>query len=232
MQDINHHVGIRIRLYRKLKRYTLDALAQKIHKSKATLSKYENGDITVDVETLFDLAEALQVTVYQLLDVGGKEPDPQAGECHRFFARSWVYVYFYDGRYRKLVRNMLEIRQGGGTAAVTFYNDLPSLEKPEACRNLYFGHMESFDTVTNFILESQSNHVEQMTLTAMNPLDRRNRVAGMLTGMNRDSLLPVSIKVCFSTEPLEENEALEEELMLSAKDIKTIKKLNMFTVEQ
>ena len=62
------HVGSRIRLYRKVKHYTLTDLAERIHKSKATLSKYEIGEITVDVETLFDIAAALGITVQQLID--------------------------------------------------------------------------------------------------------------------------------------------------------------------
>ena len=41
MISVNQHVGSRIRLYRQMKRYTLAELAEKIHKSKATLSKYE-----------------------------------------------------------------------------------------------------------------------------------------------------------------------------------------------
>ena len=56
MKEVSLHVGSRIRLYRKAKKLTLLALSQKIHKSKATLSKYETGDITIDIETLFDIA--------------------------------------------------------------------------------------------------------------------------------------------------------------------------------
>ena len=39
MKEVSLHVGGRIRLYRKAKKLTLLELSQKIHKSKATLSK-------------------------------------------------------------------------------------------------------------------------------------------------------------------------------------------------
>ena len=42
-------------------------LAAAVGKSKATVSKYEKGEITVDVVALYDLADALRVHVEQLL---------------------------------------------------------------------------------------------------------------------------------------------------------------------
>lgn len=68
MKEVSLHVGGRIRLYRKAKKLTLLELSQKIHKSKATLSKYETGDITIDIETLFDIADVLGIKVQQLID--------------------------------------------------------------------------------------------------------------------------------------------------------------------
>ena len=54
----------------------------------------------------------------------------------------------------------------------------------------------------------------------------------MLSGMSRYPLLPISIKCILSSEPLVEDERLQEELILTQKDIKMIRKLNMFAVEQ
>ena len=74
MNEISIAVGGRIRLYRQMKKLTLMTLAEKIHKSKATLSKYETGDIVVDVETLFDIARALEIKPQQLLDYRKSKP--------------------------------------------------------------------------------------------------------------------------------------------------------------
>mgnify|MGYP000671620442 CR=1 FL=1 len=48
MKEVSIHVGQRIRLYRKTKNLTIETFAGMIHKSKATVSKYENGDISID----------------------------------------------------------------------------------------------------------------------------------------------------------------------------------------
>ena len=95
MSELNAYVGSRIRLYRQMKRYTLRELAARIHKSKATLSKYENGEITLDVETLFDLAGALGIRVQQLMDyeptTEGIAPSPDS-----FFPQNRIYIFFFD----------------------------------------------------------------------------------------------------------------------------------------
>ena len=74
--DISHETGDRIRYYRKKKQMTIDQLAAAICKSKSCVSKYENGQIAVDLPTLYDIAAALEVRVTQLLYL---PPDRTAG---------------------------------------------------------------------------------------------------------------------------------------------------------
>ena len=232
MNEISVAVGGRIRLYRQMKKFTLMALAEKIHKSKATLSKYETGDIVVDVETLFDIAKALEIKPQQLLDCPVSKDDEKEVRPDGFFPQRRICVYFYDGRVNRIVRNLLETAHDGVGRTATFYNDIPSFDRPEACRNLYFGTVEYFDTVTNFSFSSQSNRIERLTMCAANPFDRAGRVLGMLSGISRYPMLPVSIKCILSPDEIEENEDLMKTLVLSQKDIKLIRSLNMFAVEQ
>ena len=68
MSKVNEHIGGRIRMYRKARGMTLQQLADSIHKSRASVSKYENGEITLDVETLFEIAQVLMVSPSQLME--------------------------------------------------------------------------------------------------------------------------------------------------------------------
>ena len=234
MKEVSLHVGSRIRLYRKAKKMTQLVLAQQIHKSKATLSKYETGDITVDIETLFDIANVLGIKVQQLIDyvppTGSAEPRPRV--TGGFFPQRYIYIYFFDGRSGKITRNLLEIDHESGCGAATFYYDLESFDRYDECRNLYFGTVEYFDTVTNFSFENQSNRMEHVVLCAVNPFDRGEQVLGLLSGISRYPILPISIKCILSPSILEENDELMDKLVLSKKDMKLIKSLNMFAVEQ
>ena len=67
MSEITIEVGKRIRGMRKKRDMTLEELAAEIHKSKATVSKYEKGEIAVDIETLYEIADVLHIHVEQLL---------------------------------------------------------------------------------------------------------------------------------------------------------------------
>lgn len=59
MAEISQEIGRRIRAFRKMRKLTLDELALIIYKSKSTISKYEKGEISIDIETLYDIADAL-----------------------------------------------------------------------------------------------------------------------------------------------------------------------------
>ena len=50
--EINLQVGSLVRRYRKEQGLTLQELAERIHKSRASVSKYENGEIVLDIGTL------------------------------------------------------------------------------------------------------------------------------------------------------------------------------------
>ena len=67
MSEISTEVGKRIRTFRKMRHMTLEELAAAVCKSKSTVSKYEKGEIAVDIETLYELAAALHVRAEQLL---------------------------------------------------------------------------------------------------------------------------------------------------------------------
>ena len=56
MSKITEHVGQRIRTCRKKKGYTIEDFSKMINKSKATLSKYENGSKAIYIDTLIDIA--------------------------------------------------------------------------------------------------------------------------------------------------------------------------------
>ena len=49
VSDINRHVGQRMRKYRLAAGMTLQTLSEEIHKSRATVCKYENGEISIDL---------------------------------------------------------------------------------------------------------------------------------------------------------------------------------------
>ena len=135
MDTFNQNIGKKIRLYRKAAGMSSTQLAAALGKSKATVSKYESGAISVDIQTLCTIAQILKIELPQLLDlpkVAKANPDN--------IKQDQYYIYFYDGRVKRLTRNYLQITSDPtGKADATFYADLPDFTDLSACRSLYYG---------------------------------------------------------------------------------------------
>ena len=67
MSLIGKEIGKKIRDFRKMRGLTLEQLAGRVDKTASALSKCENGAVTLDVDSLYALAQALDVQVEQLL---------------------------------------------------------------------------------------------------------------------------------------------------------------------
>lgn len=99
MSEINQYIGKQIRMYRKVQGLTLQQLADMIHKSRASVSKYETGEITLDIETLYDISNALHINLNQLTDYQPvQEPAetslPSVHHKSPFFEASRLYFFF------------------------------------------------------------------------------------------------------------------------------------------
>lgn len=236
MKEISVHVGKRIRLYRKMKNMTIEVFAGLINKSKATVSKYENGDIAIDIETLFIIAQALDISVNQLIDYDKKIEDTEerAETGVKHYGKNRLYFYFYDGRRSRIVRNVIDVRSAGesGTYHADLYADIEDYSNCYKCKYLYHGIMRRYDTFTNFHFENQNNKMERVFLYAINSFSPSGRMIGMFSGLSTQPMLPVSFKFLISPDMMEENEELIDILRFSKEDIRTIKKMNMFVVNQ
>lgn len=237
MKEVSIHVGKRIRLYRKMKNLTIEVFAGMINKSKATVSKYENGDISIDIETLFSIAEALDISVNQLVDYENpaafNESDGDSS-AKRKAGKTRYYLYFYDGRRGRIVKNIIEVQGVGenGIYNANFYADLEDYSNCYNCKFLYHGTMRKFDAFTNFNFENQNNKVEQVFMYAINSFTHNSRMVGMLSGLSTQPILPASFKFLLSPDIMEENEDMKEQLVFTKEDIKQIKKMNMFVINQ
>jgi len=109
-KTLYNHVGSRIRFYRKLKNMTQDQLAAAIHKSESTLSKYESGQIAIDVGSLYDIASALGTDMSQFVDYAIPRENVRRAVSNPFSSSDTLYMYYYDGRLKQMTRTLLELQ--------------------------------------------------------------------------------------------------------------------------
>lgn len=105
-ESITKEVGSRIRYARKSRGMSMDELAQAIYKTRSAISKYENGQISVDIATLYDIANALKISIYDLLHRNTPDINQEYNaEVPAFFRGvSQLYMYFFDGRVNQIGR--------------------------------------------------------------------------------------------------------------------------------
>ena len=227
MSHITKHLGSRIRFYRKILGLTIDDLADAIHKSKSTVSKYEAGLVGLDIDTLFDIAGALQVSVNQLIDC--PEPSPQNIFISKgFFSQPGIYyMYHLENTSGSLLNSVIKIHLPSSEKAdytAEFFNHVDSYDNLYRCQYYYHGTVTFSDLYTNFIFDNQTNASEKAFILAVNSLKNNGLSHGLVLGISSSYLVPTTYKAVFSRSPLEDKAFLVHMLQFTKADIAQIKR--------
>lgn len=231
--SITEIIGKNIKTFRKKKGLTIQALANQLHKSKATVSKYERGEITLDVLTLHELANLLSVDIEQLL-YNKAETIPANKKRHQpaFFAESnQFYSYLYDGRSNELIRCVFDVvaSADGQSSTVYMYMNFKDYAHYQNSENTYKGTIEHYDALTNIVMRNQDTHMEQVTVSILASFLDSNTKWGLFFGISSRPMMPIAVKMLFSKQPLEETDELLQKLKVSKEDIRLLKLYNMFS---
>ena len=239
MDIMNETVGNRIKVFRKSKHMTLQALADAIHKSRATMCKYENGEIVIDVNTLYDISCALKVPIREFINVPlpKKVCDPEdivPGHMDEspFFKTKRLYFYFYDGRYDNLKDGIIDIgerdqKTGDYDCTLSICIISPNGRSSEI---FYTGKVVYSDMLIRFSFINSCNTLEEALLYIFNPLELRDETMGLLCSISTADLVPCSFKCLLTLTPKEPTKEFREKLLFTDKELKRMKKLNRLLV--
>lgn len=236
MNQINLHVGSRIKMYRKSRKLTLQQLADAIHKSRSTLSKYENGEIALDIQTLSEIAKILQVNLQQLTDIPAQIPENITNisiqnKMSPFYQARRLYFYFYDGRYQRLKDGIIDIREtekGSFEASLS----ISAISSTGRSSEIYYsGKVIYSDMLIRFSFVNQCNALEEDLLYIFNPLEIRDATHGLLCGISSADLMPCAFKCLVTLNPQSHTEELKKQLLITRKEMNQWQKLNMLIVD-
>ena len=234
MSTISIEIGNKIRQFRQSRKMTLEELANVIHKSRATLSKYERGEISIDIDTLYELADALHVRTEQLLYTPVSEKNSLQREIVPAFFQDVdrFYCYYFDGRNGKIVRSAFDVfsRIDVNQYKIAMYMNFKDLAHYQQAENTYWGYMEHFDALTLIELTNQNNPMEKASLQILASFLDADSKWGLWNGVSSRPLMPVATKMLFTKKLLTEDAALVRELKISKDDIHRMKYYNMFSV--
>lgn len=236
MDEYLIEVGKRIKKVRKEKNMTLGDLSKKINKSKSAVSKYENGEINIDIMTLKEISDAFEIEIAHLIPQNLSELSEQSTDSSKvpkFFKNdSKIYSYYYDGRNSKMIKSLMEIRKSRDTEenCVYMYMNISDYEFPYICENTYYGSIEHFDSITRINLVNKYTDLEKPNISILSPFVDSEIRWGLWSGISIRPIMPAALKMLFSTKILTEDKELEKKLLLNREDIAYIKKFNMFSV--
>ena len=196
---------------------TVEQLAAAICKSKSCVSKYETGQIAVDLPALYDIAAALDVRVTQLLYLPPVASSTAPfGVVPAFFAGlSQFFLYYYDGRSNQITRCVVDIinENERGVYRVQMFMNVKDYNRYHLCENVYYGTMTHYNTLTMLVLQNQNMEMDHYQV-----------------GIPSRPLMPTSTKVLLSKNIQEETAEFEKDLRFSKEDIRLMKLYNMLTI--
>jgi transcriptional regulator with XRE-family HTH domain len=234
MSEINVEIGKKIHSFRKKKNMTLEALSRIVYKGKSTLSKYEKGEIAIDVATLYDLADALGIHVEQLLYC---RPDrvninPRSNNPVFFQGISQFYSYLFDGRANRLIRCVFDVLSESeeNQYKIMMYMNFADYDAYQNCETTYWGYMEHYDAITNIMLTNQDSPMEKASAHILASYLDSDTKWGLFKGISSRPIMPIAIKMLFSTHRLTEDPELYRQLKVSKEDIRLLKLYNMLSV--
>ncbi|EEB36832.1 DNA-binding helix-turn-helix protein [Anaerococcus hydrogenalis DSM 7454] len=232
--DYNKEVGKLIKAYRKLRKLTLEELAKKIYKSKSTLSKYENGQIQIDIDNLYLIADALDIRVDKLLYNDDQILiSDESKNVPKFFKNlTEFYSYMYDGRVNKVIRSKLNIlsKIDNNKYRIMMYMNYKDEKTYQVCENTYFGFIEHFDAKTNINLTNKDTHMEKAIIQILASFLNSETKWSLWTGFSSRPMMPISTKMLISKKSIEIDRNFENILKISNEDIRLLKLYNMFAV--
>lgn len=217
------HVGSRIRLYRKQKGMTIEQLSSQLHVGNSTISKYENGKIAIDINTLFEIANILEININQLVDYHQPDVAPaKPVSAENFFKRSQIFfLYQYWGREKAIYTSAIEIipdPDSNNLDKVIMYFDCPDEENYTKCDYLYNGTISYSDSFTHIMFENIYNATDRVCITAKNTFTTSGMTSGLMTAISQSVRNPYAVKVIISTEKLPHDDKLIDDLLITDKE--------------
>ena len=218
-------LGNNLKYYRKSRNLTLDELGKIIHKSRATVSKYEKCEIIPDILTLLEICNALNVNLSQLFPLS-----VQSNNISIFnpFYSDKVYLYYYAEK--KLIFSILELQIEEKSILTKFYNGVKNIKhyKTDSCY-YYEGILQS-DKIIGYINlytpSSQENLLEKIQISFPIPWSKKFQITNFfILGLTPNSL-PVVKKGIMSTSPIKNLTPYKNYLHITKTDLSNIQKDN------
>lgn len=228
--NVDNIIGENIRKYRTAYNMTLKELSLKLCKSISTVSKYEKGDISLDLPTFIEIANIFKISPSFLLEEitdFTSETTTYEQEPHRFF------MYSYDVPSKSIIQSVIEQYRSLNNSQVfraQLFNDVKDINHPGNCSSFYIGEYKQEGFIGTYILDNQMT-TEHVFISCIHNLVNSNQQIGLMSGLSNYTMLPITLKVVISNTEITNKEWLIQQLCFSKEDYKAMKKMNYLSLQ-
>lgn len=239
--NISAIVGERIQLYRKAKNITQKELGQMINKEKSVISKYESAQVAIDIQTLYEISDALEVPLSAL--VGQHVPaSGTQNPVGNFIDQDRVYMYIMHkmGRQRKgLLSSCITLEpvmmpdsvEEPTVIKAIWYNTLKDVNDLSTAQSIVPGMLEVYETMSLFTFTNKRRYNYKTMILTMNFPNDNEVTHGMAMTIASYPQMPITSRVTLAKEPLYDMDRLFDALTLNSEDWKHFKQFNGFTIK-
>lgn len=229
--NIDVIIGNNLKKYRTAYNMTLKDLSERLHKSISTISKYEKGNISLDMPTFIELARIFDISPSLLL---GEAADISQEETNYSSFAETLYMYTYDSPSKVIVQSVIErypaLKQPN-TYQVQLFNAVKDMDSPGECGGLYTGEYISEGFIGTYMLRNQITESEHAMISCVNNLVDPGRQLGLVSGLSNYTMLPVTFKTIISRTKIADRDEVMKLLLFSKEDFKLMKKTHSLTVQ-
>ena len=222
--------GSNLKLYRISRKQTLESLGEKIHKTKATISKYEKGEIIPDVLTILEICNALNISISQLI--------PQNNNAQKLitknpFKTDVIYMYYYTED--RLITSILEILEDNDKLKVKYFNGIKDIKKyADDSSYIYEGILQCDKTVGYINLintDSQIIQLEKVQISFNIPWSKKFDITNFYILALTPNSVPIVKKGILSVVPINDFENFKNDLLISKEELTKIQHNNGWILE-
>ena len=228
MNSFYKFLGEKLRAHRKTKKMTIKEIAVEINKSIATVSKYEKGEIAIDVETLYKWCSFMNIDVQSLLPQNDASPVNENITRYKKHLFDKLYVYNYRSKGKKFYNAVIEC--DNKTCNVTMYLFAKDINNYFDCEFLYKGYVIYSDTHTSFVVRNINPPFDLLVLSIPTMSAKNEYIIGLLTSTTTH-YENIALKTLVSESPITDTDLLEKKLKLTTEELKLIKATNFFIIE-
>lgn len=225
MYDLNNNIfASNIKFYRKSRNITMKQLGESIGKTKATVSKYENGEIIPDIITILEICNTLDISISQLFPTNKMEHNNK----YNPFSTNIVYMYYYTENL--LVTSVIELIEDKNEIRVKYYNGVKDIEKYAENNSYSYEGVLTCDKAIGYIelsnTSTKSTLFEKIQISFLIPWSTNFEMTNFFILGLTPNANPIVKKGILSIHPITNFENFNDDLKITEDEIKEIKKNN------